>query len=222
MESTVKKEGKTHIYNVVILDQSGSMFSIMREAINGYNETLQTIKAAQRQYAETQNHFVTLVVFNSSATNVVYDCVPCMDAEELSSKNYQPDCRTPLFDAMGTTLSKSRYSLDNVTDKKVLVTIITDGQENDSKEYNRNQIHQLVTELKGQGWVFTYIGANHDVETFAQSIAVPNALHYQSTGEGTKNMFAKDSRKRMAFYDKIANFFDEESLQSGFFDDDKS
>jgi len=56
---------------------------------------------------------------------------------------------------MGKTLTKFRNSLDTKVDNKVLVTIITDGQENDSKEYTGNQIHQLVNELKWQGWVFT-------------------------------------------------------------------
>lgn len=57
---------KTNIYNIVILDQSGSMESIKKQSINGYNETVQTIKAAQKKHHETQEHFVTLVVFDSS------------------------------------------------------------------------------------------------------------------------------------------------------------
>ena len=212
-----QKGSKTSIYNVVILDQSGSMDYIKREAISGYNETLQTIQAAQEQYADCQIHFVTLVVFNSSSTKTVYDRVNCMDAQELDDKTYRPKSCTPLFDAMGTTLTKFRYSLDAETDYKVLVTIITDGMENDSREYNRQQIHQIVTELKEAGWVFAYIGANHDVESFSRSIAIPNALAFESTGSGTKSMFAKERRHRMSLYNKIKEGFGHD-LVSGFFD----
>ena len=194
------------------------MDSIKNEAISGYNETLQTIQAAQQQFADSQVHFVTLVVFNSSSTKTVYDRVNCMDAKALTGKTFQPNYCTPLYDAMGTTLTKFRYLLDTETDYKVLVTIITDGLENDSREYDRRQIHQIVTELKEAGWVFAYIGANHDVEHFSKSIAIPNALAFESTGSGTKSMFAKERRHRMNLYSKIKEGF-VHNLVNNFFDE---
>jgi len=106
---------------------------------------------------------------------------------------------------MGKTLTKFRNSLDTKVDNKVLVTIITDGQENDSKEYTGNQIHQLVNELKGQGWVFTYIGADHDVEEAAKSIGVTNVLRFEKTKGGTKDMFLKESNSRKRYYEQLAN-----------------
>ena len=206
-------EGKTNIYNVVILDQSGSMGSIRDEAINGFNETLQTIKAAQREHAEVQEHYVTLVVFNSTTTDTVYNNTVCTQAAELNRETYVPDCGTPLYDAMGNTLSKFRNSLENkginpldkTVDNKVLVTVITDGQENDSKKYTGKQIHQMVTELKALGWVFTYIGANHDVEEAALRIGVTNSLKFESTKRGTKAMFARELKSRKRYYDKVAS-----------------
>ena len=221
MKSVVTSVAKTNIYNVVILDMSGSMITIEQQAINGYNEMLQTIQEVQRQYAETQNHFVTLVTFNSTAAKTVYDRIASLDAEELTDKDYRPRCSTPLYDAMGTTLSNFRQSLGTESNYKVLVTIITDGQENNSDIYDGSQINLMVTELKTLGWTFTYIGSNHDVEAFANSIAVPNALRYDSSKRGTKEMFAKESKSRRNFYDKIAQFFSDDSLQNAFFDEDK-
>ena len=40
----------TPVYNLVILDKSGSMESIRKEAIDGYNETLGAIRAAQLKH----------------------------------------------------------------------------------------------------------------------------------------------------------------------------
>ena len=223
------KDGKTNIYNVVILDQSGSMERIKQEAINGYNETLQTIKAAQLQHTDMQNHFVTLVVFNDAATDMVYDRVACTNAAELTDKTYQPDCGTPLYDAMGATLSKFRNMLDPADDNEVLVTVITDGQENASKEYTGKQIFQMVNELKALGWIFTYIGANHNVEEAAQSMGIRNSLRYESTKRGTEEMFDKQNMSRTNFYSKMSKYSSvserkkamlADALGSNFFDDE--
>jgi len=226
-----KKEGKANIYNVVILDESGSMECIKQEAINGYNETLQTIQAAQKDHADTQEHFVTLVKFDSRATIVVYNNAPCMQAAELNDDTYQPCASTPLYDAMGITLSKFRQTLDVTADNEMLVTVITDGQENASKEYTGTQIYQMVNELKAQGWVFTYIGANHNVEEAAQSIGISQSLKYESTKRGTYEMFTKQNMSRKRFYDKMANYSSVserkkavmlEATGSNFFDDENT
>ena len=219
MPDEPQKEGKTNIYNVVILDQSGSMESIRQEAIDGYNETLQTIKAAQRQHADAQEHFVTLVVFNGSATDMVYDRTACATAAELTRETYKPDSNTPLYDAMGQTLSKFRNTLDAKADNKVLVTVITDGQENASREYTGKQIHQMVNELKTQGWVFTYIGANHNVEEAAKSIGVSNSLKFDSTKHGTKEMFQKEGKSRERYYDMVAQ--KRAIIEGKYFDEDE-
>ena len=208
---------KTNVYNVVILDQSGSMFDIKREAINGYNETLQTIQAAQRKHAGTQDHFVTLVVFNSVSVRTVYDRIACGQAVELSDNTYRPQAGTPLFDAMGATLSKLRDMLDAENGYNVLVTIITDGMENDSKEYGIVHINRLVSELTELGWMITYIGANHDVKAFSQSISIPNALSFVSSERGTRDMFAKVRTCRTSHYERIANSLGKK-LTSDFFE----
>jgi Mg-chelatase subunit ChlD len=215
------KNQKTNIYKVVILVRSGSMDTIKQEAINGYNETLAAINIAQAKYADTQAHFVTLVTFDSELTDTVYDRVPCSEAAKLTEKTYQPGAMTPLYDAMGMTLSKFRTSLDDAADNKVLVTIITDGQENASKEFSGKQIHKLVAELKEKGWVFAYIGANQDVDEVARTINITNVMSFEATGKGTTRMFKKASRSSMNFFDRVAENASQEELQEGFFDADE-
>lgn len=80
------------IYNLIILDESGSMQSIKPQAITGLNETLQTIKSAQEKF-ENQSHYVTLVSFNTSRVKTIYDCCPANRIQELTKDDYLPNAR---------------------------------------------------------------------------------------------------------------------------------
>jgi hypothetical protein len=177
------------------------MSAIEKQAIDGVNETVQTIRAAQKKH-DDQEHFVSLVSFNSDEVKTIYDKVEAERVEGLTDKQYCPSCCTPLYDAMGNSLSMLRKSV--AEDDMVLVTIITDGYENASKEYNQPAIKKLVDELKSKGWVFTYIGANQDVEKVAATISVTNTLNFCTTAEGTDAMFAHERSSRSRFFDKLS------------------
>ncbi|MBQ1731477.1 MAG: hypothetical protein II037_04640, partial [Bacteroidales bacterium] len=90
-----EKSSKDKIYNLVILDKSGSMSSIAEAAISGFNETVGGIRAAQEKYAETQEHFVSLMVFCDCEKRLVYDNVPVAEVKQLTSRDYRPCCCTP-------------------------------------------------------------------------------------------------------------------------------
>lgn len=205
---------KTRIFNLIILDESGSMSAIEQEAISGVNETIQTIRSAQKSY-EDQLHFITLVSFNSDSIKTIYDCVEIGIVEELTNKEYTPSCCTPLYDAMGSTLTRLKKTVAEVD--KVLVTVITDGYENDSHEYTGDTIKKLVENLKQRGWVFTYIGANQNAQKAAFNIAINNVMNFQTTSTGTKAMFAKENRSRMNWFTKISEGC--QNISEDFFED---
>ncbi len=71
---------KTQVFNVIILDKSGSMGSIREAAVSGFNETLAGIRKAQETFAQTQNHYVSLVAFCSCEMKELYDKVPVAEA----------------------------------------------------------------------------------------------------------------------------------------------
>ena len=56
----------SEIYNLIILDESGSMSCVWEQTISGCNETINTIKAAQNKFAENQKHFVSIYAFQSA------------------------------------------------------------------------------------------------------------------------------------------------------------
>lgn len=208
---------KQRVFNLIILDESGSMSSIEKQAVDGVNETVQTIRAAQKKHAG-QEHFLTLVSFNSDSVRTIYDNVEADRVEEFSRDQYQPACCTPLYDAMGNALTKLRK---NVADNDVvLVTVITDGYENASHEYSHAAIKALVEELRAKDWVFTYIGANQDVEKVAASISVSNTLNFCASVEGTRVMFEKESQSRARFFDRLSANVPKEKLADGYFSED--
>ncbi len=211
-----ENEMKTTIYNLVILDASGSMSCIKRQAINGFNETVQTIKAAQAKFEE-QDHRISLVVFNSGETTTVYDRISAEEVKELNDNTYIPNCGTPLYDAIGNATAHLRRSVR--IDDKVLVTIITDGEENSSREYNGKAIKAIIDDLKGKGWVFTYIGANQDVEKVAATMGIHNTMAFQSDAAGTHAMFERESLSRMNFCTRISEGVSDECLQENFFEE---
>lgn len=206
---------KKRIFNLIILDESGSMQSIKKEAVDSVNETVQTIRAAERKNAD-QEHFVSLVTFNDNV-KTVYDCVPAVEVKELTSEDYCPDCCTALYDAMGLSLNVLRPKV--AENDRILVTVVTDGYENASKEYDGKAIKALIDELKGKGWVFAYIGANQDVEQVAATISITNTMTFRTTPKDTMDMCVRVNKSRDRFYSRMSKpDFDAVAENEHFFD----
>ena len=194
---------KTKVYNLIILDKSGSMESIRKAAIDGYNETLGSIKSAQLKYLDSQEHYISLAVFCGCDVEMVYDCTPIKDAEKLTKERYNPCCMTPLYDAIGKSVKALAKISDAEEDSAVLVTIITDGMENASQEWTGPAIKRLIDERKEEGWMFSYVGADHDVESVAASISITNTVVWNKTTEGTEAMFNNENSARDRFFCKM-------------------
>ncbi len=190
---------KRKIFNLIILDESGSMQSIKQATIEGFNETVQTIKGTQALHPE-QEQYITLVTFNGMGTKTLLSNQPAAELSELDATRYHPSSNTPLYDAMGFAFQRLRTQLELVQDYHVLVTIFTDGQENASKEFNGTTIKSLIEELKNQQWTFTYIGANHDVERFAHHISIQNTISFESNAESVHQSLVQERSARTRYY----------------------
>lgn len=188
------------VFNLIILDESGSMQLIKREAVSGFNETVQTIKAAQEKFS-CQHHYVSLVTFNGEGISTHCDCLPVAEMKELKEEDFHPNCSTPLYDAMGMSLLALEQKVEK--DDVVLVTIITDGEENASREFDGTYIRALVERLRGKHWVFTYIGTNQDVARVAKTLSINNSVSFSYSQEGTKEVFARENACRMSFFARL-------------------
>ena len=136
----------------------------------------------------------------------MFDKLPVAKARPLTRNDYQPCCCTPLYDAMGFTLTTMRNHVKDIEDSVVVVTIITDGLENASKEYTGSTVKQLVEKLKDEGWSFTYMGANQDSIEIAFNLSIRNARNFDYSAQGTMEGMAKDTSTRMNFFSRLAHF----------------
>ena len=193
---------KMKVYNVIILDKSGSMSSITRQAVDGVNETIGSIKSAQEKNPN-QEHIVTLVAFCGCELKSIYDNTPVAEVKTLTDRDYRPCCMTPLYDAIGTTISRVHTLKSQDPESLALVTIITDGYENASHEFTHQSIRALIESYKEQGWQFTYIGADHDVESVSFSLSIDHHMQFDKTAAGTQAMFAKERKSRDRWLGKV-------------------
>ena len=193
VKPTVEPSAK-RVFNLLVVDESGSMSIIEHHALVGINETLTTIQKMQKAHKNLEQR-VTLITFDSTHKNLFYDNVSAYHANPLKPKDYNPCGATPLYDAIGMGIAK--INAQATEDDSVLVTIITDGEENCSEEYNLMMIKNLIEKLKKQNWTFTFIGTdNLDVETIAMNMGIDNHLQFAEDEAGTQAMFACENRAR--------------------------
>ena len=187
---------------MIIVDESGSMCVIERQALAGINETIETVKKMQQLHPDMEQR-ISRLTFDSGHKTFKYDNVKADNVNTLSARDYNPRGGTPLYDAIGISIAK----LNAQTSEKdnVLVTIITDGEENCSEEYNLHMVKTLISKMKKQGWTFTLIGTdNLDVEGMAGSMNIDNHLAFTQDEEGTRMMFARENRARRRYNESLS------------------
>ena len=210
---------KDKVYNLIILDESGSMETIKKATISGFNEMVQTIKGLENKFPE-QQHFISLITFNGMGVKTHLDKQAVCKLSQIDEKTYQPDSMTPLYDAIGLSVLKLRVDVAGQENPNALVTILSDGMENASKEFNGQQVKTIIEEQKARGWTFTYIGANHDIEKVAANLSITNTMQFEANVEGVNQMFAKEKSSRFLYSQKIRN--KEDKLENFYTDDEDS
>ena len=181
-----------------ILDRSGSMASVAESAVAGFNEFLR-----DQQAAPGSARF-TLVLFDNEYL-VPADAVPIAEVAGLNAKTFQPRGSTALLDAIGRTVDElgRRLSATAEADRpgKVIVAILTDGEENASRHYNQHAIADRISHQREKyGWEFLFLGANQDAIATAARMNI--GAHHSSTFTadegGTLASFKSSSRKATA------------------------
>ena len=199
----MNEDNKIKIFNLIILDKSCSMSVIRNAAVDGFNDVLEGIRVAQAE-SELQEHYVSLLTFCDCKKEYVYDCVPVNEVRNLTLRDYNPCCNTPLFDAMGMALSNLVSKVENEKHSTVAVTIITDGEENASREYNGESIKAFVDKLQKElDWKFSYIGTNQDVEAIAKNLAIQCSRRFEYNEKGMRSAWREERASRGVMYSRI-------------------
>lgn len=197
----------TKVFNLIILDESGSMDCVWAQTISNCNETLQTIFSAQKEFYATQDHFISIYTFQDAGplkSRYLLRNRPIAEARMLTAKDYRPNGCTPLYDAVGETLTDLEAVAETHDDAVASVTIITDGEENSSRRYSGSDVAKIISRLKEKGWNFNIIGANIDVESLAKDLHIDNTLKWEQTQEGTSSMGKKLNESQRSYYRAMA------------------
>ena len=170
---------------IVILDKSGSMYSMTDDTIGGFNSLL------EEQRKKDIPVKVSVGMFNQ-ILEAKLDRVDLKDVKDLTRDDYIAQGTTALLDAVGNTLSaiKGREEV-NVPENKVLVVIITDGKENASKEWKKPDVKKLIEELQEKGYEFVFLGADIDAVSVAGGIGISQerSMKFKKTGAGVQANF---------------------------------
>lgn len=159
MVKVIGLKPKKKAYIAIVLDKSGSMAIARQETVNGYNEQVDEIrKNAEASGLET---YVTLVTFESIA-EIVFANQPVDKLAHITMDDYIPNGMTAMCDGIALAIDTIEEAISAEKDAKVLVCVLTDGQENHSKKVNRSALAERVKGLQTKGWTFVYMGASED------------------------------------------------------------
>jgi Mg-chelatase subunit ChlD len=184
----------THIH--VILDRSGSMEAVRDDAIGGFNAFL------QEQRALGSNATLTLVQFDSQDPyDVVHDFRPLDTVPPLDHRTFVPRGSTPLLDALGrgvVDLERRLAALPRaLRPGKVVFAIITDGQENASREFGHDQIRKMLRDCQEKrNWVVAFLSSELEAVHEAGRLGVHDGarMHFAPSGVGAQAAFQSLSK----------------------------
>ena len=182
----------THI--TMILDRSGSMDSVQDDTIGGFNAFLKD------QQTQPGHATLSLVQFDDQYERL-HDFAPIGTVAELSRATFQPRGSTALLDAMGRAIHETGRALSLLPEDrrpaKVIVVTLTDGYENASRKFTRQDIFSQITHQREHyAWEFVFIGANQDAISTGESIGIQasHAITYAPTAAGQQDIMRKMSR----------------------------
>ena len=180
---------KNKIDIIFLLDRSGSMSGSENNTINSYNSYLS--KQKKNKYLTK----ITTILFDDQY-EILFNRENIQEVKYLTNKEYYVRGCTALYDAIGKTINFYSRQIKN----KVLFIIITDGLENASREYNKQQIQELIKSQKS--WEFIYIGANIDSYSEGMNIGIKrsNIANYSKTKTGIDNLFSAVELATDSFY----------------------
>jgi len=185
-----KKSNYTHI--VVVLDKSGSMAGLTQSTISGFNGFMKEQKNVVGKATASLMQFAGNQKWN-------YEMMPIKEIIDIDTKSYQANGgSTALCDSIARAVHHTENKIKDMDEKpdNVVVVVITDGQENDSREFNKEHVTKIIESHEEEGWDFVFLGANQDAISEGGSMGVrsTNAFTYGATSEGVQAMYSTVSK----------------------------
>ena len=190
------------------------MESIRDDTIVGFNTFL------HEQQDAPGTATITLVQFDSqNPYEEICKFKPIADAPELDRRAYVPRAATPLYDAVGRGINALDQQLCRLPDEnlpaRVVFVIVTDGKENASYEFRREQIEKMIAEKQEQSdWQFVFLSADLTAIREAESVGFmrKKSLAFDKNSVGTSRAWGslsgavasyRSSRKTQVEFDDL-------------------
>jgi hypothetical protein len=196
----------------IVVDRSGSMVDVLEATISGYNKFLDE----QKKVKDAGDACITFNQFDN-VFETLCEAMPIQEAIGLDTNTFVPRGSTALLDAIGRSIIATEERLNRSFEppKQVIFVIITDGYENASREFTRQQIFDMITKKRDENkWEFIFLGANQDAIAEATKIGIQsfNSLNFVGDNKGVTDAFGH-AGSGMACY-RAAN----QKLSDGYFD----
>ena len=186
---------KKHTDITIILDRSGSMNLIKPATIEGFNKFLQAHKS------EGTNVKISLVKFNHEY-DLAFEEKKIKNKYFLNDTNFTPRGSTALLDAIGKTIESVDKRIAKYTiEPRIIIAIITDGYENDSKTFNQSDINKSVKKrINKHNWSFVYLGANQDAILEGKRLGISSdySHNFKASKVGVKKAFSTVIKQSIA------------------------
>lgn len=206
-----KQNTTEHIHHLIILDESGSMQSIRRQTMDTFNEMMSHNEQLIAENPD-QEHRLSFFTFNGKGIKTVTFNQLLTEPITLNESNYFPADNTPLWDAIGSAVLKVKHQIYGKPNHNVMVSILTDGAENASKEFSGKEIKAMIESLKPHNWAFTYLGTDHDIEAAADTLG----MHSGNRSHFDKNEIFSTAK----LYKEMRNTFSERVHKKEYLDAD--
>lgn len=189
---------KTHL--VVLLDRSGSMQTNLREHEGGLRDFVDK----QRGFADV---YMTFIRFDgNNPFDLVFNrqLISTVSADDLK---INPRGMTPLYDAIG----KACHHIDSLKeDDDVILLIITDGIENDSREYKIEKVRELISGKRGDGWQVVFLGGDIDAASVSASVGISGSSAAKFTNTNASVVYRSLGNKLSTGHSLKANSLTQE------------
>jgi hypothetical protein len=183
---------------VLVVDDSGSMSGLARETETGVRKVIADAQSAVRQ--EGGDAILTVVRFN---TEVMFDWrgARLLDVDPASF-SVNPSGYTALLDAVGKAIAATDKWQAEEPNRRVAMTIVTDGADNASKEYKLHDVKSMITQRNAQRtptgepvWEIEFLAANLNAVNVGTGMGInpAYAANVVANSVGAKAVWAASS-----------------------------
>lgn len=185
---------------LLIVDRSGSMCSCRTDAEGGINTFIEEQKKVPGEAR------LTLVQFDTE-----YDFVHrAMPIHEVPPYTLVPRGSTALLDAIGRGVNETGKWLADTPEALrpglVTVVIVTDGQENASREFSKAKVREMIAHQRTKySWKFLFLGADENAVAQGVGLGINASAAAQYNTANSHTVYRSLSGKAAAMREAVLN-----------------